>query len=277
MKILKKLLFPLLIIFSIGSIALFSYTPISNTINEIFNESKINEYSKNIDTIEQEDYKKILKEANDYNYILSSDYFENFDNSQYSETLKNYDNILNFGNGIICYLDIPKINVKLPVYHGSNKDVLTKGAAHLPETSLPVGGESTHAVISAHSGYPAAKFFDDIDDLKTGDIIYINILNSKNKYTVYDTEVVDPEDTSHLKIEKNKDRLTLVTCYPYGINSHRLLVHAERTSDDEFTITTDLQNYNKSINYLQITIIVIVIVATVIFLIIVKRKLISKL
>ncbi|MBR1482586.1 MAG: class C sortase, partial [Ruminococcus sp.] len=150
-----------------------------------------------------------------------------------------YFDILNIDNGIMGYIEIPAIKVDLPIYHGESEEILTKGAAHLERTSFPIGGNSTHACISAHSGFPTQKFFDDIDELETGDTVTIKVLDRTLSYTVYDSEVVEPDDASKLQVISGEDILTLVTCYPYGINSHRLLVHARRTAADEGTAAPD--------------------------------------
>ncbi|MBQ2427495.1 MAG: class C sortase, partial [Ruminococcus sp.] len=153
--------------------------------------------------------------------------------------------------------------------HGESDDVLTKGAAHLEHTSFPIGGENTHACISAHSGYPTQKFFDDIDELENGDEIYIYVLNRTMKYTVTDKDVVEPDDSSKLEVVQGKDLLTLVTCTPYGINSHRLLIHAERvpfavaTHDSAATIS-QLTESNYYSSQLQIVIAGFVVIAVVI-------------
>ena len=183
--------------------------------------------------------------------------------------LSHYDEILDFDGGVMGYVEIPSIHVRLPIYHGESDDVLTKGAAHLEHTSFPIGGENTHACISAHSGYPTQKFFDDIDELENGDEIYIYVLNRTMKYTVTDKDVVEPDDSSKLEVVQGKDLLTLVTCTPYGINSHRLLIHAERvpfavaTHDSAATIS-QLTESNYYSSQLQIVIAGFVVIAVVI-------------
>ena len=144
-----------------------------------------------------------------------------------------------------------------------------KGAAHLEHTSFPIGGENTHACISAHSGYPTQKFFDDIDELENGDEIYIYVLNRTMKYTVTDKDVVEPDDSSKLEVVQGKDLLTLVTCTPYGINSHRLLIHAERDSfavatHDSAATISQLTESNYYSSQLQIVIAGFVVIAVVI-------------
>lgn len=130
--------------------------------------------------------------------------------------------------GVMCYIDIPKINVYLPVQHGTGAETLEKSVGHVVGTSLPVGGESTHAVLSAHSGMASSKLFSDIDQLEKGDVFYIHVLGEVLAYEVDDINTVLPTDTSLLQIEEDKDLVTLVTCTPFGINTHRLLVRGHR-------------------------------------------------
>ena len=130
--------------------------------------------------------------------------------------------------GVICYIDIPKINVYLPVQHGTGAETLEKSVGHVVGTSLPVGGESTHAVLSAHSGLASSKLFSDIDQLAVGDVFYIHVLGDTLAYKVDAIHTVLPTDTSLLQIEDSKDYVTLVTCTPFGVNTHRLLVRGHR-------------------------------------------------
>ena len=130
--------------------------------------------------------------------------------------------------GVMCYIDIPKINVYLPVQHGTDADTLERAVGHVVGTSLPVGGSSTHAVLSAHSGMASSKLFSDIDQLTEGDTFYIHVLGDTLAYRIDAINTVLPTDTSLLKIEDNKDLVTLVTCTPFGVNTHRLLVRGHR-------------------------------------------------
>lgn len=144
--------------------------------------------------------------------------------------------------GVICYIDIPKINVYLPVQHGTDADTLEKSVGHVVGTSLPVGGESTHAVLSAHSGMASSKLFSDIDQLAEGDTFYIHVLGDTLAYKVNTIHTVLPADTSLLQIEDGKDLVTLVTCTPFGINTHRLLVRGRRvpyTPEQEATTAAE--------------------------------------
>ena len=145
-----------------------------------------------------------------------------------------YDQQLNLdSSGVMCTISIPKINVNLPVYHGTGDSALASGVGHIQGTSLPVGGDSTHAVLSGHSGMQTSRMFDDIRELQNGDTFTILVFNRKLVYEVYDIEVVLPDETSSFATQPGEDLCTLVTCTPYGVNDHRLLVHARRTSDTE--------------------------------------------
>ena len=266
MKKLKPLFVILTAALILFSAVCFLYPAISNAINEQYNESRIDDYNNNVDSFSQEDLDGYFSVAKKYNDALATDV--STDDSKLS-ILSHYDEILDLDDGIMGYVEIPSINVRLPIYHGESEDVLTKGAAHLEHTSFPIGGENTHACISAHCGYPTQKFFDDIDELENGDEIYIYVLDRTLKYTVTGTDVVEPDDSSKLEVVQGKDLLTLVTCTPYGVNSHRLLVHAERapfeaaTSDSAATVSQVTRTVPKS-HQLQIIIAGLAVIAVVI-------------
>ena len=169
--------------------------------------------------------------AHRYNYSLFNNAVvltDPFDPDAYPITDGNYDELL-ATDDIMAFVEIPAIKVNLPIYHHTTEDVLVKGVGHLENTSLPVGGESTHAVLSAHCGLPSAKLFTDLHLLKVDNIIKIHVLDETLFYKVNNIEVVLPDDSSSLHIIKGRDIITLITCTPYGKNTHRLLVHAERT------------------------------------------------
>ena len=202
-----------MIAFGIFSVGCFLYPTISNQINEHYNESTINEYNRNVNTSSDSEIHAELQKAAQYNKVIATDFFDG-GNEEYEKILNDYFDILDVDDGIMGTIEIPSIKVKLPVYHGESEDVLKKGAAHLEKTSFPIGGIDTRACVSAHSGYPSQKFFDDIDELISDDI-------------------------TKLKVEHGKELLTLITCYPYGINSHRLLVHAKRVYTSGNAATAD--------------------------------------
>lgn len=256
-------------LFSVGILCL-SYPTVSNFIYNITNQGYIEDYNESISNAEN--IEEIYINAKVYNETLAKKHYLSTEEENRQKILNEYNVLLNFNNnGIMGYIEIPKIDVKLQIYHGISEVCLEKGAIHLENTSLPIGGENTHCAISAHSGYPTQKFFDDLEDLENGDIFYINVLDKKLKYKVYSIDIVEPDKMS-FEILENKDIVTLVTCYPFSINSHRLLVHGERVveatkaSEDEIeTVSTE------TANYLLITSLIIVAVA--IFLIMHIRRL----
>lgn len=142
----------------------------------------------------------------------------------------NYDDVLNVaGDGVMASIEIPKIGVDLPIYHGTSDEVLSKGVGHIESTTLPIGGANTHAVLTGHRGLPQAELFTRLDELQVGDTFVIDVLGQKLAYRVFAVETVLPDQLDSLSVKDGRDLVTLVTCTPYGINTHRLLVHAERT------------------------------------------------
>lgn len=203
---------------AITALCLLLYPTISNIVNTSYAEENIKTYNSNVDTLSEYEIYSYLNKAQQYNDSLIG-----------IGIAPNYEDVLNFGDGIMGTINIPKIDVELPIYHGTSEDQLQKGAIHNYNSSLPIGGENTHAVISAHTALPGRIYFDNLSELKKGDNFSITILNKKITYEVTDINIVKPEETDdYLGIEDGKDLVTLVTCYPYAVNSHRLLVTGER-------------------------------------------------
>ena len=190
------------------------------------------QYTDEISSMENAEIEEELKAAQLYNEALLS--VQATDEVK----LRAYDELLNFaGNGVMATLEIPAIDAELPIYHGVGEDVLQKGVGHMPGTSLPTGGASTHAVISVHSGLPAARLFTDLDKLEAGDLFYIHVLGETLCYEVDQIVVTIPSDTDAVQIVEGKDYVTLLTCTPYGVNTHRLLVRGRRTEAPEMPPT----------------------------------------
>lgn len=214
----------------LGGCALLAYPRVSQWLNNLHQSEVIADYSSAVDGLDDEEAQWELKRAEDYNdqlteSVAQADPFETklTENDQYPT-------LLNFTvDGVMGYIEIPKINVLLPIYHGVNSGVLSKGIGHLPETSLPVGGESTHCVLAGHSGMSNARLFTDLPKLENGDVFYLHIYNKTLIYTVDQVKKVLPTDTSDLTIVDGEDYVTLVTCVPIAVNSHRLLVRGIRT------------------------------------------------
>ena len=191
----------------------------------------VDNYDKKAAEMSQKEINDALEKARKYNRELLGNVVltDPFDPDAVKKQNEDYDNLLNIaGDGVMGSVEIPSIDVYLPIYHGTDSESLEKGAGHLENSSLPVGGKGTHSIISAHTGLPSAKMFDNLTEVKEGDVFYIHVLNRTLAYEVDQIKVVLPENVSDLLIDKNKDYVTLVTCTPYGINSHRLLVRGTR-------------------------------------------------
>lgn len=221
----------LVLLFLVGAAILF-YPTVSDLWNNYRNQQLISEYSEAVQDLKQEDFTRYWKEAREYNkqHRVNS-IMDAFDEEKNDYVLTHpYDQLLNpMGNDIMGYLEIPKINVRLAIYHGIGAKALENGCGHIEGTSLPIGGKGNHTVLSAHRGLPSAKLFTDLDQLEKGDIFLIQILDKTLAYKVDKISVVLPNETEKLAIKEGKDLATLVTCTPYGVNSHRLLVRGHRT------------------------------------------------
>ncbi|WP_164174451.1 class C sortase [Ruminococcus flavefaciens] len=219
----------ILIMFIVG-LSVLLYPAISDYLNSKHASKVISEYNDKLSVSSEEEIEAVFKKAEDYNKRLHdspSAFFEPSLVSGYKDTLDIT------GTGIMGYIDIDRINVELPIYHGISKELLQVGVGHLTGTSLPVGGESTHCVLSGHRGLPSAKLFTDLDELEIGDTFTITILDRRFTYEVDQIKTVLPEEFDDLRIADGKDYCTLLTCTPYGINTHRLLVRGVRTENTE--------------------------------------------
>lgn len=272
---MKKVINIILVVIVACGLGILLYPVISNVINNYYNSSNIKQYDNEVKTLSDNDVDRILAKAEEYNKAVATYSYDNGIanyGDTYKEIINSYDDILNFGNSLIGYIEIPSINVYLPIYHGDLDNVLDKGSAHMEGTSFPIGGAGTHAVISAHSGYPRQKFFDDIDKLKKGDTFSITVLNKKLEYKVKKINIVKPSDTSHTRVQQGKDLVTLVTCYPYSVNSHRLLVTGERQANNKVAKQPQKVAYNQKIDKLEISIIPIILTLSYIYIFILKWR-----
>ena len=210
--------------FLIG-VSVLLYPAFSNYWNSKTQSRAIVDYESVLEYLEPEDYSAIFQAAYDYNEALRTVEFPLRD---YEEIPGYYDSLKIEGTSIIGYVKIDKIGVELPVYHGTSDTVLNRGVGHLEGSSLPVGGESTHSVMSAHRGLPSAKLFTDLDRLEPGDTFQITVLDQVLTYQVDQIKVITPKEIADLQIVEGKDYCTLFTCTPYGVNTHRLLVRGIR-------------------------------------------------
>lgn len=219
----------------------FLYPTVSDMWNQYRNARLVSRYDEAVTDLSDNEYQKLWNEAKEYNaeHPVNSivDAFGEKDDYVLSQP---YDQVLDpNGAGLMGSIEIPKINAKLAIYHGLSKTVLEKGVGHVEGTSLPVGGKSTHAVLAAHRGLPSAKLFTDLDQMKKGDIFILHILGKNLAYKVDQIRTVLPEETGELDIVEGEDHVTLVTCTPYGVNTHRLLVRGIRTKYVEGEIRND--------------------------------------
>ena len=219
----------------------FLYPTVSDMWNQYRNARLVSRYDEAVTDLSDNEYEKLWNEAKEYNaeHPVNSivDAFGEKDDYVLTQP---YDQVLDpNGEGLMGSIEIPKINAKLAIYHGLSKTVLEKGVGHVEGTSLPVGGKSTHAVLAAHRGLPSAKLFTDLDQMKKGDIFILHILGKNLAYKVDQIRTVLPEETGELDIVEGEDHVTLVTCTPYGVNTHRLLVRGIRTKYAEGEIRND--------------------------------------
>ena len=228
---MKQKIIPILII--LFGFALLSYPFISNYMFEKSAGSTIKSYEKQAKTYDQKQKEQAFRKAEEYNKDLIKSVVQLTDpfkvKKSNGETMI-YNNILNIDHsGVMGYLEIPCISVNLPIYHGTDAEILERGVGHLAASSIPVGGKSTHSVLTGHTGLSSAKLFTDLTEMKKEDLFFIHVLDRTLAYKVDQISVVRPEDTRKLQIVKGKDYVTLVTCTPYGVNDHRLLVRGVRT------------------------------------------------
>ncbi len=230
----------LIMVFFVG-LSLLLYPTVSNYWNTLHQSRAIADYVENVSSLDSEVYEELLTAARNYNEkIAKMEYNSTFT----KEVKKEYESLLNVsGNGIIGYIKIAKIGCSLPIYHGTEEKILQIAVGHLDWTSLPVGGEGTHCVLVGHRGLPSAKLFTDLDKLNNGDTFVIRVLEETFTYEVDQILIVEPDEVETLQIVDGKDYCTLVTCTPYGINTHRLLVRGHRVENqaeaENIRATTD--------------------------------------
>lgn len=231
----------LIVVFLIG-LCLLLYPTVSDVINSITQTRLIANHKQMLAEMDEEELSEVLAKAIEYNQNLAGTGM-NWEPSEQETEL--YNSELNpFDTGMMGYIEIPKIDVRLAIYHGVDDAVLQVGVGHIEASSLPVGGQSTHCILSGHRGLPSARLFTDLDQMSKGDMFYLHTLNQTLAYQVDNICVVEPMDVSALQIEEGKDYCTLVTCTPYGVNTHRLLVRGVRVAyqqedEENFVLTAD--------------------------------------
>ena len=223
----------LLLVLIVG-LSLMLYPTVSNWWNNMTQSRAVASYVEAVAQIDEEQYARLWNEAEEYNRSLTTR-DNNFLLSE--EQREAYYKILDVGGlGIMGYIEVPSIGVVLPIYHGTNESILQVTVGHLEWTSLPIGGESTHCVISGHRGLPSARLFTDLDKMTEGDVFVLRVLDEVLTYEVDQILIVSPHETDQLQIVEGEDLCTLLTCTPYGVNSHRLLVRGHRVENQEEAI-----------------------------------------
>ena len=221
-----------MVIAFLAGLCLLSYPKVSDYWNSFHQTRAITQYASTLEELDETDYETLFNEAEAYNSTLSQRRVSKY---VLSDTqAKEYASLLNItGNGMMGYVEIPVIGVSLPIFHGSSEIVLQSAVGHLEWTSLPVGGISTHCVITGHRGLPSSRLFTDLDKLVEGDTFVIKVLNKTLTYEVDQILIVEPKETEALEISQGEDYCTLMTCTPYAINTHRLLVRGHRIENAE--------------------------------------------
>lgn len=269
------------VFFFLLAIAIMLYPMISNAYNAKHHSELLTDYSKEVSQADNRELMQAKEQAAAYNQTLSANLqlVDPFGEEALQAALDDYSCLLNLnGSSIMGYIDIPSIDVHLPIFHGTEEKTLQKGIGHLLGSSMPVGGKSTHTILTGHSGMASQRMFTDLPQLTNGDVIYLHILDEVLAYQVYDTDEVLPHDTTKLQIERERDLCTLITCTPIGVNTHRLLVMAERipyekaeeiieeqAADTEPASTWE-QNYLKGIVIGIVIILVVALIALAIWL-----------
>ena len=221
----------ILVLLLLTGLGLLLYPTVSDYWNSLHQSRAVTTYAETVANIDTEEYDRLWAEAAAYNADLAR---TGVMWQMTEEQIEAYNSVLDVSDsGMMAYIEIPKINCSLPIYHGTGESVLQIAIGHLEGTSLPVGGESTHCVLSGHRGLPSARLFTDLDDLVEGDEFLIRTLDEVLTYEVHQIRVVLPSDLSELNIVEGRDYCTLVTCTPYGINTHRLLVRGHRIATEE--------------------------------------------
>lgn len=226
---MKNKILPILAsVILIAALGIAMYPTMSQWVNNLLSESAITQYNESVDTLSVDDKASLLAEAKEYNRGLNEVVSDSFSSEAFAGD-ERYNGILNITeDGQIGTINIPSIDCLLPIYHGSSEDMLTKGAVHLAGTAFPIGGSSTRSVISAHTAFPGKIFFDRLSEVEIGETFSVTVLGDTFYYKVTEINIVLPDEVEYLQPVKDKDLITLVTCTPYALNTHRLLVTGER-------------------------------------------------
>lgn len=228
---MKRTTIILAVILLVMALCIIAYPWISNYLNDRYQSMILTEYEKDVEVLDDAEIQESVQAARAYNENLSP---VRYDREAIEAAAVSYEELLNLhGSGLIGYIEIPKINVNLPIYHGTSEEVLQTGIGHLMGSSFPVGGNGAHAVLTGHSGVAGKRLFSDLDQLAPGDMFFLHVLGDTLAYQVVEINTVLPYETDLLLADPDQDLCTLVTCTPYGVNSHRLLVRGSRVAYEE--------------------------------------------
>lgn len=246
---MKKKILPILAsVILIAALGLALYPTVSQWVNDLLSESAITQYNNTVDTLSAKDKAALLAEAEEYNRGLNEVVSDSFSSEAFAGD-ERYNSIMNITeDGQIGTINIPSIDCRLPIYHGSSEAMLTKGAVHLAGTAFPIGGSSARSVISAHTAFPGKIFFDRLSEVEIGNAFSVTVLGDTLYYKVTEINIVLPDEVEYLQPVKDKDLITLVTCTPYALNTHRLLVTGERDNTPRVEMTVIEEPHTVPVN-----------------------------
>ena len=258
----------------IAALGIAMYPTVSQWVNDLLSESAITQYNDTVDTLSAEDKAVLLAEAEEYNRGLNEVVSDSFSSEAFAGD-ERYNSMLNITeDGQIGTINIPSIDCRLPIYHGSSEDMLSKGAVHLAGTAFPIGGSSTRSVISAHTAFPGKIFFDRLSEVEIGETFSVTVLGDTLYYKVTEINIVLPDEVEYLQPVKNKDLITLVTCTPYALNTHRLLVTGERdmTSKAELSEPETVQRKPVDLALSVVLIALVIITGSILIKRVIRKK-----
>lgn len=272
---MKNKILPILAsVILIAALGLALYPTVSQWVNDLLSESAITQYNNTVDTLSAKDKAALLAEAEEYNRGLNEVVSDSFSSDAF-EGDERYSNILNItDNGQIGTINIPSIDCRLPIYHGSSEDMLTQGAVHLAGTAFPIGDSSARSVISAHTAFPGKIFFDRLSEVEIGETFSVTVLGDTFYYKVTEINIVLPDEVEYLQSVKDKDLITLVTCTPYALNTHRLLVTGERdmTSKAELSEPETVQSKQVDLGLSVALIALVIITGSILIKRVIRKK-----
>lgn len=272
---MKNKILPILAsVILIASLGIAMYPTVSQWVNDLLSESAIMQYNDTVDTLSVEDKAAQFAEAEEYNRGLNEVVSDSFSSEAFAGD-ERYNSILNITeDGQIGTINIPSIDCRLPIYHGSSEDMLSKGAVHLAGTAFPIGGNSARSVISAHTAFPGKIFFDRLSEVEIGETFSVTVLGDTFYYKVTEINIVLPDEVEYLQPVKDKNLITLVTCTPYALNTHRLLVTGERdmTSKAELSEPETVQSKQVDLGLSVALIALVIITGSILIKRVIRKK-----